>query len=533
MKHIFIQLLALFTLTCFYFTALNAFPIIIKGVNANGVSRSSALYAVSSPQAIAVTSLTALSYFSTKPELKPVSWIETLQKMSAKVAWEKLNDKYDVKDNMDLNMQVVSTDNMQDILTTNEIAYPLVLLVGLREPISDQIKELCSKATAVTTYDCADDYQTLQKYGKYNLFESGWKRTVRNFIDRYFSTGRKQHKKAYEITQDMWSRKSLEDLVFMVFVLLDTFAEYPIKSVASVTSTESTSLSQVSCMVGNCAKEIAECMKDEKCRKALDCLNSCRGNDQVCSYRCITSHETAAFEKFAYCILQRNNCMNNKASVPVYPSPQQLMTFRGEKLDYETAENIFIGHLQLREGESNPVISRNTANDGKLLPWSWKVICGQNPAYDYFACQHQLFYRDKERPSLLWYDPVFKVTTLYGEEVWRRRHYRVRRGKEPGTFYFSVIDNGVASNEFWKILDCADDLSWAVFHYVGAAAAAGTSYTGSLIVSPDGKWPEMTEATSSRINAALALGEISSWELFEVDNGNCDSSANPPPLGIL
>jgi hypothetical protein len=24
-----------------------------------------------------------------------------------------------------------------------------------------------------------------------------------------------------------------------------------------------------------------------------------------------------------------------------------------------------------------------------------------------------------------------------------------------------VLDNGVVSNEFWRILDCADDLSWA------------------------------------------------------------------------
>ena len=45
----------------------------------------------------------------------------------------------------------------------------------------------------------------------------------------------------------------------------------------------------------------------------------------------------------------------------------------------------------------------------------------------------------------MWYDPVFKVVTLDGREVWRRRHYRVKRADRVGTFYFSVLDNGVTS----------------------------------------------------------------------------------------
>lgn len=79
------------------------------------------------------------------------------------------------------------------------------------------------------------------------------------------------------------------------------------------------------------------------------------------------------------------------------------------------------------------------------------------------------------------------MTTLYGDHVWRRRHYRVRRAKIPGHFFFSVIDNGVSSNENWRILDCADDLSWAVLYYCGAASRAGTNYRGSLIVTKDGR----------------------------------------------
>ena len=43
----------------------------------------------------------------------------------------------------------------------------------------------------------------------------------------------------------------------------------------------------------------------------------------------------------------------------------------------------------------------------------------------------------------------------------------------PGTFRFSVLDNGVTSDEFWTIVGAAEDLSWVVFHYAGAAGAVG------------------------------------------------------------
>lgn len=66
--------------------------------------------------------------------------------------------------------------------------------------------------------------------------------------------------------------------------------------------------------------------------------------------------------------------------------------------------------------------------------------------YDFFPCQHQLYSYGKGKGQM-WYEPVFKAITLDGQQVWRRRRYRVRRGKEPGTFYYSVLDNGVTSNE--------------------------------------------------------------------------------------
>lgn len=38
-----------------------------------------------------------------------------------------------------------------------------------------------------------------------------------------------------------------------------------------------------------------------------------------------------------------------------------------------------------------------------------------------------------------------QVIDLNNREVWRRRKYRVRRGAVPGSFYFSVLDNGMCT----------------------------------------------------------------------------------------
>ena len=135
----------------------------------------------------------------------------------------------------------------------------------------------------------------------------------------------------------------------------------------------------------------------------------------------------------------------------------------------------------------------------------------------------------------MWYDPVFKVDTLAGEEVWRRRHYSVRtKADSPGKFFFSVLDNGVMSNEYWRVLDVADDLSWGVLYYSGAASAAGTSYRGALLVTKDGLWPQTGADEAARIEEAFNAGGIKMWELFPVPNEDCGERCNagPPPLGV-
>ena len=107
-----------------------------------------------------------------------------------------------------------------------------------------------------------------------------------------------------------------------------------------------------------------------------------------------------------------------------------------------------------------------------------------------------------------------------------------RRGKKPGTFFYSVLDNGVTSSEFWRILDVDEDLKWILFYYTGAAAAAGQSYAGAILASHDGNWPSNTETYIDRIYASLDRAGIKPWELFEVRHFGSDGAPfHIDPLG--
>ncbi|GJU43435.1 violaxanthin de-epoxidase, chloroplastic [Tanacetum coccineum] len=201
-----------------------------------------------------------------------------------------------------------------------------------------------------------------------------------------------------------------------------------------------------------------------------------------------------------------HNCLDLDAKIPEKPFVPPMVKFQEKILSHEIAEDLFVDWLG-------------------NLDWSWRVVAGQNPAYDQFPCQYQLFYRGKAKGSF-WYEPVFQVKTLDGKLVWRRRKYRVKRGKVAGTFYFSVLDNGVVSNKYWTIVDVPEDFSWGLFHYSGAARVAGQSYTGAVLVSPNGEYPNETE--KERLVSALDRCCIKEWELFDVDNCQC----NDPPLGL-
>lgn len=325
----------------------------------------------------------SLSTFKTKPFNSPVSWHVVMTQIAEKMRWEPINnvelDNNGINELANLSMEIFT---LQDITRMNSergsrglsLGAEIVLMVGLSDNDAQEIlavealRSYCDNSKAVVPLDCKGPlYSSMEKYGSYvpnDPYEP-----VKQVFDGIIRGQRFKNKALQGIVSDLWSRRSSGDILFMTLVLIDAFTDVSVKSVTSVTNTDSTSIAQLGCMISNCREEIFDCLGDPECKAALDCLNGCKGNDQVCSYRCITSHETAKFEKFALCILQKNNCMGNTATAPIYPDPQPMTSFRGQELTHEAAEGIFIGHLQPRVGESNMLLDSQAA----LALWSWKV----------------------------------------------------------------------------------------------------------------------------------------------------------------
>lgn len=79
-----------------------------------------------------------------------------------------------------------------------------------------------------------------------------------------------------------------------------------------------------------------------------------------------------------------------------------------------------------------------------------------------------------------------------------------------------VLDNGVTSNEFWRILDCEDGLDWCVFYYSGAASRAGLSYSGAILASKSGDWPASQVCFWGAGGGGLKLCAcINAWEVCQ------------------
>jgi len=302
----------------------------------------------------------------------------------------------------------------------------------------------------------------------------------------------------------LYKRENHLDLLFLHLLLIDASGT----RVPAVDINQDLNIGNVFCIAKNCNKQLMACYGNALCPQLLDCIDACGLNDQVCTYTCIRSFQNPEFQGLARCMLHKHNCLGNDAQRPELPEVLPMTSFRGEPLTHDTAEAIMQGWY----GE---------------LPFSWLAVAGQNPAYDHFPCQYQIWYRGKAKGAF-WYNPVFKVNTLTGEEVWRRSDYRCKRGDTPGTFFFSFMDNGVTSLEYWRIVDCDDDLAWSLYYYAGAAKVAGQAYIGAVLATKDGKWPGPEHMP--RIEKSLWEGcGVKLWEMCEVDNCNCGDA----PLDLL
>ncbi|KAA8546922.1 hypothetical protein F0562_003351 [Nyssa sinensis] len=427
--------------------------------------------------------------------LKCAPWVEVMLHTAKRLKW--VDEGYEMlvfTDNFD-QYDDQTVENLHTELSRADI---LVVVAVTNE---ESVKWIQTSSQNIPNIICFESSQTLTNKLGGSFVQSESKGNV---FSKVFSQSKNINEsvKVVQTVSEAWDRHNSDDIRFCLLVIVNAY----IRPVPILKNLRAKGFSTLNCMARNCGVQILNCLLDPNCRKALECLNKCSPVDQVCNYRCIASYESPNLEQFSLCVLQKNNCLELDAEIPEKPYVPPMIKFRGEELCHETAEDLFVGWLG-------------------SLEWSWRVVAGQNPAYDQFPCQYQLFYRGKARGSF-WYEPVFQVKTLEGNLVWRRRKYRVKRGKIPGTFYFSVLDNGVVSNEFWTIVDVSDDLNWGLFHYSGAARVAGQSYSGAVLVSPNGEYP--SEIESRALASALDRCGIKEWELYTVDNCSCQD----PPLGL-
>ncbi|XP_058005475.1 uncharacterized protein LOC110647583 [Hevea brasiliensis] len=429
-------------------------------------------FAVTEEQSEPPVRIVALVGEGSLSPLKNATWEEVMLHTAKRLKW--VDEGYQM---------FVFTDNLcqsndQTKYLQRELSHADILLI-VAVSNQESVKWIQPNSRRVPNIICFDSSPDLEnKLGGSHVQNETNGTLLRKIIGFALPNKINESREVVKTVSEAWERHNTDDIRFCLLVIINAY----IRPVPVLKNLRSKGFSTLNCMVKNCGPQMLNCLLDPNCRKALQCLNNCSPVDQ------------------------KNNCLELDARIPEKPYVPPMVKFRGEDMCHETAEDLFVGWLG-------------------SLDWSWRVVAGQNPAYDQFPCQFQLFYRGKAKGSF-WYEPVFQVQTLEGKMVWRRRKYRVKRGKVPGTFYFSVLDNGVVSNEFWTIVDVSDDFSWGLFHYSGAARVAGQSYTGAVLVSPDGAYPN--EKERNRVVAALDKCGIKEWELYTVDNCSCQG----PPLGI-
>ena len=132
----------------------------------------------------------------------------------------------------------------QEFLSTPSYSAEVVLLIGIHDlKYKSLISQLTTVAKAVGVFDCATEYDELIRYGSY-IPDGPFDGLLAKF-DKFLQLPRAKERQTYQISQDMWARKSSGDLVFLALVMIDCFST-PVPSVKSVTSTDNTDLSQVS-----------------------------------------------------------------------------------------------------------------------------------------------------------------------------------------------------------------------------------------------------------------------------------------------
>jgi VDE lipocalin domain len=470
------------------------------------------------------------SKFGSKSPVGNPSILEAVQQLSRKATW--FADGLVYTEVISIPADTMDDDStwlVQDLLLSTNVLVAVGLKARKDLDFAQQIfmrrlrDKMPRQFQCQFGIDCA--MSLLSFVGPYSPFEPGLQSSSVLLLPwTKESTAKRLHKSMSKL----FSRWNSGDFVLSLMLFINQFSPSGIDLVRdnpgfSWEKGLVRNVQEMSMLVSKCGYPLRRCLFDSSCRTAVQALAAIDSRDQSTSYRTIVSCESDLLRDVSFCMMQENNIFKCDATIPRLPRVEPLQTFRGRPVTEDIARRILIGNLDEASALEGSLRSRV----------SWAVACGDSEAYSMFPFQQQLFY-PASRGRGMWYDPIFLVQTLDGRSIWCKRHYRGQPDKLPGMFRFSDMDNGIISNELWTIVAVADDLSWIVLHYAGAAAAVGQRFMGVLLCTADGSLPN--ERQLSKVWKAVASAGVQPWELVVVDNDKRSVGyieAGDPPLDFF
>ena len=227
--------------------------------------------------------------FTRKPFGDAVTWGTIFEQVQTKLLWEGPNGRYDESQG-EISISLLDADTLKDMPWTTQIdadmdsaaKSDIVVMVGLDESHEETVRKLIEdrveEVSAICSFDCSAGYDTMRKYGAYTpRNDSNLLLTIRDYVGKITKSKRHQGKEASEILSELWTRKSSDDMVFLMLLLIHSFTKYNVKSVVAATSSDSTGFKELTCMCSKCSKEMINCLSNPECKKALDCLDNCKG----------------------------------------------------------------------------------------------------------------------------------------------------------------------------------------------------------------------------------------------------------------
>lgn len=218
-------------------------------------------------------------------EISPLGpdWHAVLPHLAQRLSWQE----------PELQLRIIDASSIPTTATSKGFSIfegdDIVMALGITNPSTAEA--LLAAASAVPTFAALGSVDTLHSAARMaglpiSLTDpvklegfSGLLASLQAFLVPGARTAqRRAH--ALATMQELYTRHTSDDLLFTFLVIVNE-AVRPVAAVSNSTKRTDAGLDAVSCMIGNCGKEMFQCFTDATCRTALDCMNACAFNDQV------------------------------------------------------------------------------------------------------------------------------------------------------------------------------------------------------------------------------------------------------------